>query len=158
MSTDKSKKEFLTQQVPELLNKLKPDTEPAFGLMTPQHMVEHLTLIVKTSVKRYGEPEAEPTKRQLGFRRFIENGAIFQHRLSDKTRADLPALKYGSLEEAASHISEALHRFYDHFEANPGFKAYSPFMGEMSFEELELFHYQHYRYHLWQFGLLEKYP
>ncbi len=158
MRASLNKKEFLTQQVPELLKNLKADTEPAFGLMTPQHMIEHLTLVVKTSIKRYGEPEAEPSKRQLGFKRFIDKGAILQHRPSDKTKADLPKLKYSSLEEAAAQISVAVNRFYDHFENNPGFKAYSPFMGELTFEELELFHYQHYRYHLWQFGLLASYP
>lgn len=158
MTASANKKEFLTKQVPELLKKIKPDTEPAFGLMTPQHMVEHLTWVAKSSIKRYGEPQGEPSKRQLGFKKFIEKGAILEHRPKDKTKADLPELKYGSLDEAISHIPEAVNRFYNHFENNPGFKAYSPFMGELSFEELELFHYQHYRYHLWQFGLLESYP
>ena len=158
MATTNNKKDFLTKKVPELLKQLKPDTEPAFGLMTPQHMVEHLTWAAKSSVKRYGEPTSEPTKGQLGFKRFIEKGAIFQHRPSDRTKADLPALRYASLEEAVSHIPEAVDRFYRHFESNPGYKAFSPMMGELSFEELELFHYQHYRFHLWQFGLLEEYP
>ncbi|MEO1257416.1 MAG: hypothetical protein AAFZ15_01420 [Bacteroidota bacterium] len=158
MTATDNKKEFLTQKVPELLKQLKPDTEPAFGLMTPQHMVEHLTWVAKSSVKRYGEPTGEPTRGQLGFKRFIEKGAVLKHKPSDKTKADLPALKYGSLEEAISHIPEAVGRFYNHFENNPGYKAFSPMMGELSFAELELFHYMHYRFHLWQFGLLEEYP
>ena len=148
----------MTREVPKLMAQLKPDTEPRFGLMTPQHMVEHLTLGVKTSVKRYGEPEGTPTDRQLGFKRFIEKGAIFEHRPNNKTKADLPELKYKSLEEALQQIPVAVERFYNHFEANQDFKAYSAFMGELGFEELELFHYMHFRYHLWQFGLLEKYP
>ena len=158
MTTSANKKEFLTRQVPKLINKLKPDTKPAFGLMTPQHMIEHLTWVIKSSVKRYEEPVDPPTKGQLGFKKFIEKGAIFQHRPSDKTKADLPALKYNSLEEATAQIPIAVNRFYQHFESNPGFKAYSKFIGELSFEELELFHFQHYRFHLWQFGLLEEYP
>lgn len=158
MASDINKKEFLTQRVPELLKKLSPDTEPSFGLMTPQHMIEHLTWAVKSSIKRNGDPTEPPNARQLGFKKFIENGAILKHRPSDKTKADLPALKYSSLEEALAHIPEAVNRFYEHFENNPGFVAYSPFMGELTFEELELFHFQHYRFHLWQFGLLESYP
>ena len=158
MTASTDKKEFLTKQVPELLKKLEADVEPAFGLMTPQHMVEHLTYVVKSTNKRYGEPVDPLTKGQLGFRKFIENGAILKHRPSDKTKMDLPELKYSSLEDAVSHIPDAVNRFYNHFEKNTGFKAYSRFIGEMGFEELELFHYQHYRYHLWQFGLLESYP
>lgn len=158
MTASKDKKEFLTQQVPELLKQLKADTEPAFGLMTPQHMAEHLTYTVKAMSKRTGEPVNPPTKGQLGFQKFIKKGAILKHFPSEKTKADLPTLKYASLEEAISHIPEAINRFYTHFESNPDFKACTPFMGELGFEELELFHYQHYRYHLWQFGLLESYP
>ena len=153
-----TKKTFLTSEVMDLLNQLKSDTQPNFGLMTAQHMVEHISYLPKTSVKRYGEPEGEPTKRQLGFKKFIANGAVFQHRPSDKTKADLSALKYGSLEEAIEQVAIGIKRFYDHFEANPDFKAYSPFMGELGFEELETFHYSHFRYHCWQFGLIESYP
>lgn len=156
--TKTTKKEFLLKEVPPLLKELKHDTLPNFGLMTPQHMVEHLTQVVKTSVKRYGEPTGEPTKRQLGFKKFIEGGAILKHYPSDKTKADLPPLKYDSLEEAIIQIPVAVERFYNHYTAHPDFKAYNPFLGELGFEELELFHYQHYRYHLWQFGLLEHYP
>ena len=152
-----TKKQYLKEEVPLLLRQLTANAKPAFGLMTPQHMIEHLIMSIKFSTKRKGEPENPPTKGQLGFKRFIANGAVLQHRPSDKTKADLPELRYASLEEAISHIPEAVDRFYTHFENNPGFLSYHPIMGELSFEELELFHYQHYRYHFWQFGLLDTY-
>ena len=153
-----NKKDFLQNEVPQLLSTLNSEREPDFGLMTPQHMVEHLTWVIKSSVKRYGEPEESPTDRQLGFKKFIENGAIFEHRPSKKTKADLPELKFGSMNEALAKIPEAIQRFYNQFETNPDYKSYSPIMGELGFEELELFHYMHIRFHLWQFGLLESYP
>ena len=153
-----NKKQFLTEELPKLLQNLKADTKARFGLMTPQHMIEHITVGIKSSIKRRAEPENSPTKRQMGFQKFIANGAIFQHRPSDKTKADLPDLKYSSLEEALEQIPVAIHRFYDHFEANPNWKSYSSFMGELSYEQLELFHYMHLRYHCWQFGLLKEYP
>lgn len=157
MEVSGNKKEFLTKQLPQLIANLQPDTVPHFGLMTAQHMVEHLIWVTKSSAKRYGEPEGPPTRGQLGFRKFIDRGAIFEHRPKNKTKADLPPLKYDSLAEAVGHISEAVDRFYNQFESDPSFKAYSPMMGELSFEDLELFHYQHFRYHFWQFGLLESY-
>ena len=155
--TEVTKKQFMTEQVMELLKNLKPDTEPRFGLMTPQHMIEHLTWTLKSASKRKGEPPAEPTKSQLGFQRFIDKGAVFEHRPKGKTKADLPPLKYSSLEEAVGQIPIAINRFYNHFEANPEFKCYNDFFGELNFEQLELFHSQHYKYHFWQFGLLEEY-
>lgn len=156
--TANNKKQFLRKELPELLKKLEANTKANFGLMTPQHMIEHIAMVVKTSVKRSGEPENPPTPKQLGFQKFIAKGAVFKHYPSDKTKADLPALKYASLEEAIAQVPVATERFYAHFEAQPGAKCYNPFFGELDFEQLELFHYQHLRYHCWQFGLLEQYP
>ena len=156
--TDISKKAFLTEEVLPLIKQIKTDTIAQFGLMTPQHMVEHLSYVTKWSVKNNGKPEGEPTKGQLGFKKFINNGAVMQHRPSDKTKEDLLDLKYGSLEEAIAQIPVAVERFYNHFKDDASLICYNPIMGELNFEELEIFHYQHYRYHLWQFGLLEQYP
>lgn len=158
MNDIKNKKDFMTKEVMELLKNLKPDTQQAFGLMTAQHMAEHLSLTLKNCVKRVGEVENPPTKGQLGFQRFIEKGAILQYRPSDKTKADLPELKYKNLEKAIEQVGVAIDRFYNHFEAKPDFKCYNKFFGELGFDQLELFNYNHYRYHLWQFGLIEKYP
>ena len=63
---NKTYHDFLKNEVPTLLEKLTPETEAKFGLMTPQHMVEHLTVSAKSILKRHGEPEAPPTKGQLG--------------------------------------------------------------------------------------------
>ena len=65
-----TKKEFLTETVPTLLKDLKEDQEAQFGLMTAQHMIEHLTSIIKSSVKRYGEPDPALAERQSGFKRY----------------------------------------------------------------------------------------
>ena len=152
-------KAFLLNEIPKLLEQLKEDTEPRFGLMTAQHMLEHLSSTIKAVLKRYGDVQDPPTKSQLGFKKFIhEKGAVFQHRPSDKTKADLPKLKYGTFEEAKASLLEAVQRFYNHFEANPDFKCYNDFLGELDFGELSLFEYMHYRYHFYQFGLIETYP
>lgn len=157
MNQSTSQKDFLLNDVIPLLNKLKPDTEPNFGLMTAQHMVEHLSWTMKSCVKRIGEVENPPTKGQLGFKRFIDGGAIFEHRPSGKTKDDLPSLRFNNMEEAIEQVEVAIKRFYDHFENQPDFKCYNKFFGELNFSELELFNHNHYRYHLWQFGLIEKF-
>ncbi|MDW3652511.1 MAG: hypothetical protein R8P61_35870 [Bacteroidia bacterium] len=148
-------KDFLSTELSSLLQKLSKDSKPSFGIMTAQHMVEHLTWIIKSSVKNYGEAPEEPSKGQLKFKQFIANGAVFKH--FPKDDAEVGKLKYASLEEALEQIPFAIQRFYDFFEANPDHIPFNPIMGSLSFAELELFHYQHCRYHLWQFGLIEEY-
>lgn len=158
MNYTKMKKDFMMNDVMELLKKLDSKAEPAFGLMTPQHMVEHLVWTLKSCVKRTGVPENPTTEKQLKFQKFITKGAVFKHFPNQKTKADLPPLKYKNLEEAIQQIEVAIHRFYNHFDAHPDFKCYNPFMGELGFEALEQFNYMHYRYHFYQFGLIENYP
>jgi len=157
MIISNDKREFLTMQVPQLLTNLTDSAEAKFGLMTPQHMVEHLTWVTKSSLTRHGEPEAEPTDSQMYFRKFMDKGAVFKHRPTEKTAADLPKLKYGSLAEAVEQVPDAVDRLYQTFEQNPDFKTFNPMMGEFTFEDQELFHYQHFKYHFYQFGLIEKY-
>ena len=157
--TNTKKRDFLINNVPKILEKLSFEKEGDFGLMTPQHMVEHLTVVMKNTAKKFeGERESPANERQLGFQKFIKSGCVIQHRPSEKTKEDLPPLKYDSLEEAISHIPEAVQRFYNFWDTNPDHKPYNPFMGELSYEDLEMFHYMHFRYHLWQFGLIEQYP
>lgn len=158
MTTTTVRKQFLAQQVPQLLTSLTAETEPRFGLMTAQHMVEHLIGIAKYSMERNGEPVSPPTDGQKWFKNYIAEGAILQHRPSDKTKADLPELKFASFNEAIAKVGPAIDAFYLHYESNPGFVMYQPFCGELSFDEVELFLYSHMRYHLWQFGLIEVYP
>lgn len=157
--TTSNRKTFLINEVPKILKNLRADTKGNFGLMTPQHMVEHLIWTIKSTAKKYeGEREAEATKGQLGFQKFVKSGCVMQHRPSDKTIADLPALKYNSLEEAIANIPAAVQRYYDFWNDNQDYIPYGSFMGEMSFEDFELFHFMHFRFHLWQFGLIEQYP
>jgi len=155
MTLDRRK--FMLEDVPALLSSLDPDTEPRFGLMTAQHMVEHILNDGKYMYHRLGEPDGPPTEKQLGFQKFIDNGVQMKHRPSDKTKADLPDLKFESMEAAVAEVSDLVKKFYAHFDAHPDFKIYNSFMGEIPFEKVELFFSQHWRYHLWQFKLLDQF-
>lgn len=157
MTVSLNKKEFLIDQVPEFLKQLTPESTANFGLMSAQHMVEHVILTTKGTSRRQGEVPAEPTKGHLGFARFIENGAKFEYRPSSKTKDDLPPLKYGSLEEAVSHVKPSLEAFYAAFEGDSNFKSYNDITGELSLEQAELFGYQHFKWHLYQFGVLDSF-
>ncbi len=157
--TSSSKREFLTNSFPELLNNLNIDTKANFGLMTPQHMVEHLIMALGSATTKFeGERIKPASEQQLGMQQFIKSGSVLVHRPSEKTKADLPPLKYASLEEAITNIPDAVEKYYAFQDNNPNYIPYASFMGEVSYEDVELFHYMHIKYHLWQFGLLEQYP
>lgn len=154
-----SKRDFLTNEFTPLLEKLSTDTKANFGLMTPQHMVEHLIGAIESAIGKYeGERENPATEQQLGMQQFIKSGCVLSHRPSDKTKADLPPLKHASLEEAISLVPKAVEKYYAFQDDNPDYIPYASYLGEVAFEDVELFHFMHIQYHLWQFGLLAQYP
>jgi len=144
-------KTFLIDTVPHLLNKLKVEDKPKFGVMTPHHMIEHLVWVTKSSVKDFGPPPAEIPEKILKFMQFVRSGRPMQYKSSSVTLADLNPPRTEDLQTAIALVPEALQRLYAH-DSDQVF--YNPMMGKLTFEELEHFHAIHYRHHLEnQYGL-----
>lgn len=145
-------KAFFEKEAPALLSQLKPDQKAVFGIMTPQHMVEHLVKTVKTSIKSYGDVPESPTEQHLRMKKFIFSNAEFPP--TDPSKARLDELRFGSIAEALNELKEAVQRFYAYFDENPEAQPYNSFFGALSREELERFHYKHILHHLKQFELI----
>jgi oxepin-CoA hydrolase/3-oxo-5,6-dehydrosuberyl-CoA semialdehyde dehydrogenase len=142
---------YLKSTVPQLLDQLTPDHTPSFGLLTPQHMVEHLIWVTKSSAKDYGPAPEQLTEGNEKFMKFVKTGANFEYRPSTKTAADLPALRMESLAAAIAEVPQSIERLYQ-FAKDHEF--YNPMMGRLSFDELELLTAKHFQHHLEnQYGL-----
>lgn len=146
-------KNFLLEELPSKLITLEEMQAPNFGIMTAHHMAEHLIFVTKSIIKRHGEPEAELNKSQLYFRNFLDKGCPFEHR--PKEEATLNDLRTENIAVAVKILEEATEKFYNMYKTNPKYKSYNAMMGEFNLEELELFNYQHGRWHLHQFGIIE---
>ena len=149
-------KNFFYTEVPTLLSKLNNESIPSFGLMTAQHMVEHLIWITKASLKDFGPAPEELNKAQKGFMKFVKNGSKFEYRPSNKSIDDLAALKYENLDQAKSELPNAIDRLKDAITNKKSEEFfYNPMMGVLNKEEMESFHLSHYKWHLEkQFQLL----
>jgi oxepin-CoA hydrolase/3-oxo-5,6-dehydrosuberyl-CoA semialdehyde dehydrogenase len=146
--------DYFVDKVPQLVAHLKSEQKASFGLMTPQHMIEHLIWVTKSSIKDYGPAPAELTEGQKKFMHFIQSGKPFQYRPSDKTEADLPELRYASLEEAVSHMPEAIDRLVKDVSSRGDKAYYNPMMGAVSVIDMIGFQRRHFEHHLEnQFGL-----
>ena len=146
-----ARKSYLINEVPKLLTSLHADHEPVFGVMTAQHMVEHLIWVTKSSLKDFGPAPENLSEGQLKFMKFVKKGAHLRHRAEKSSMENLADLRMNNLEEAISEIPRAIDRLYSAGESKAFF---NPMMGLLTFEEMELFHYKHFKYHLQhQFGL-----
>lgn len=140
------------------LAKLKADDEPAFGRMTPQHMVEHLAFAVSFSNGKlpqqhhYSEEKREKIKTYL----LTPGTEITQGFRSPVLPVDeLVPLQYKSLEEAISVLDKELNALVLFFKENPEATPINPTMGKLVYEEWIIFHNKHFLHHFNQFRLLK---
>ncbi len=163
MSTEMDKqlvlaKTFLSEDLPELLEKLRPDQQPLWGLMTPHHMLEHLIVTYKMSIGRIKIPvvaKEEDWPRIKGY--FMKDGPMRRSVPSPTGKNDLQPLRTASLEEAREKVLNETTSFLAFAEAEPDFKADHPYGGPMNMEEWLLFHRKHIKHHLIQFGIIPDY-
>jgi len=139
-----------------LLGQLKPDQKAAWGLMTPQHMVEHLIFQFDLATgKVHGRLVIDPEKIE----RYVEvvynhlpmmRG--FNHALLRK--GEVEDLRFGSLEEAIEKYFEARESYESFFNEHQGKKILNPNFGELSKFEWDLINRKHTHHHFKQFGLV----
>lgn len=153
-----NKNEFTGAKIEDLLAYLMETSKPLWGIMTPQHATEHLTLSVKASVGKtkpiivVTDEAAEKNKKAL-----IADDSLWPQGLknpllpSDK----LFPLKYASLREAKSKLIFAVYEFEQYYKDHPDAHHPNPFTGYMNYDEWLQFHFKHFRHHFIQFGLLD---
>ncbi|MEE9374364.1 MAG: hypothetical protein V3V00_15015 [Saprospiraceae bacterium] len=145
--------DYFQNTISLLVNKLTEDHMPSFGLMTAQHMIEHLIWVTKSTAKHFSPVPEELDDKQRGFMRFIQKGSNFKYMPSDKTAADLKPCKYQNLERAKAELPEAINKLKNFLSSRTD-NIYNPMLGSLTPDELATFHYKHYQWHLTeQFGL-----
>ncbi|MEM9984566.1 MAG: phenylacetic acid degradation bifunctional protein PaaZ [Bacteroidota bacterium] len=138
------------------LAKLTEDTTPKYGIMTPQHMVEHLEFFTQMSM---GEIDTYIDTPEERIERFQES--LYNHRPMPE-RFDHPLLRKGetedlrftSLEEAKEKYLEAYDRFEEFFRQNPELETPNTVFGMLNKELWDLLNRKHLDHHFSQFGLI----
>lgn len=152
-----NQEKFLKEIQFELLAQLTPQTKAEWGIMTPQHMVEHLSsLFLFTIEKIKGQSFYEADKLQRNYDYLVRDKQPLARNIQLKSMPTLPDLRFASIEEATTKLEEMVALFYAFFAANPDKKTNHPSCGLLTFEEWEYMHCVHARHHLLQFGLLDE--
>ena len=143
-------KEILLQR----LQHLSLQSEAKFGILSPQHMVEHLTLTLKMAAGRIPIPEIVPTEKQLAQKQaLLFTDLPFPQGIKAPGLPDtLLDLRYPNLETAKAELIKSYDAYQLLFQENPMKHTPHPGFGPLNFEEWELFHTKHMDHHLGQFG------
>ncbi len=138
------------------LSKLNEDTQGEFGIMSPQHMLEHLTITIKISYNRVKIPDFEPNEKQKAQKHaLLETDMDFPIGVKAPgiPAGELMPLRNKNLEEAKEQFIQSIESYYSFFKSSPDELTVHPRFGKMSFSEWEKFHPKHIKHHFKQFGI-----
>ncbi|NNV57682.1 hypothetical protein [Limnovirga soli] len=141
----------------EILSKLQADNKPAFGAMTPQHMVEHITFAVRFSNGKEPQQHNYSIEKEQQIKAFVigtDKDMPIGFKSPVLPSEGLPQLKYSNLTEAIDKLKTELHDFDNYFMHHQLDKPINPTMGELNYQEWVRFHTRHFTHHFRQFNLL----
>ena len=149
--------EMTDEKIDECLSKLTADAKPRWGIMTPQHMIEHLEYTYKIASGEIQDFEIATPEEILekvhaslyNYKKFPQNS---QFPMLEKDKLD--DLKHPDLETAIEKFKEQREKYIKFFKENPEAKLKNLVFGELNKYESYLLERKHLNHHFEQFRLL----
>ena len=147
-----TKETFLT--IPHLLRNLSPDATPEWGLMTPQHMVEHLVGSWRISNGRARIKTVLPLDEVERRRQFLFSDKDYDQNITNPVQGKgLIPLRKENLDSAIEQLENEMEAFFAYHEEHTQAIETHPVFGELNYNEWLIFQTKHMKHHLTQFGL-----
>lgn len=144
------------ESVAKILAKLTEDHRPEWGILKPQHMVEHVEYFMQMAVGKVdthiSTPEKYLDRLQESLFNYRPMHRSFDHPLLKQK--ELEELRYKSLAEAKAALLSAIDEYETFFKDNPGIKTPNTVFGMLDKQLWDLLNRKHYHHHFGQFGLL----
>jgi hypothetical protein len=138
-----------------ILSKLDLSSVPAWGSMSAQRMVEHLTDGINMSMGK-GDFNLEiPEDRVSKMVLFLESDKPMAQNIQVTFAKPDTLLRNSDLDEAIDEFTLAWVDFEELYENNPDFTALHPYYGNLTYELWKRLHSKHFTHHFNQFGLIE---
>ena len=139
------------------LNSLTEEAEAKWGMMTPQHMVEHLEMGLRIATGEISDfevatPEEYIEKVQETLYNYEKMPQGYKMPLMKKD--ELEDLKHENLDEAKKALLEAYEAYEVFFRENPDATTKNAVFGELTAFEWKLLNRKHFNHHFEQFGLI----
>src|SRR5690554_432169 len=149
--------EMTEEKIKELLGKLKKDAKPKWGIMTPQHMLEHMTYTYRIASGELQDFDVVTPEKILdkvhaslySYEKFPQNSKfplLEENKLEPLEHPDLETAKEAFLEARADYLA--------FFKENPKAKHNNIVFGELNKYEWYLLDRKHLNHHFEQFDLI----
>lgn len=148
--------QFFKETIPQLLDQLTPDTEPKWGILNPQAMLEHLVSSWRIANGKAEVSQAIPDDQLPQYRDFLFSDQPFEPETKNPVMPEneSPALRKPDLEAAKQQLKQEIKDFFDYHASNPNAKPIHPIFGPLDKSGWLQFQEKHMTHHLNQFGLL----
>ena len=149
--------EMTDEVIEESLNKLTEDAKPKWGIMTPQHMLEHMEYTYRIAAGEIQDFEVTtPEKILEKVHASLYNYEKFPHnsKFPELEEGKLAELNHPDLATAKEKFLEAREAYLNYFKENPEATLKNMVFGEMNKYEWYLMERKHLNHHFEQFGLI----
>lgn len=154
MSIDKD--DFFKMKVPAIIEAITGEEKPLWGMMTAQHMVEHLIFPLKfvdSGMNVQVLVAAEKLPKQRAFL-MSEFGMPQNFKMPLLPADTLPKLMGESLQVSKSMLMDALDNFFTVLDDLSFTTLPHPLFGDLNRDEWLTFQYKHFYHHFSQFDLV----
>lgn len=139
------------------MNALTEDAKANWGIMTPQHMVEHLEMGLRIATGEISDFEvATPQEYLEKVQETLYNYEKMPHNYKMPLLKEngLEELKHNDLAKAKENFFEAYEAFEKFFREHPETTTKNVVFGELTYFEWKLLNRKHFNHHFEQFGLI----
>ena len=155
VNDERLRQEFLSELLPMALDSLHEHTRPAWGKMSSQEMVEHLTWAFELSTGQRQTHCPVPEDARERMKPFLYGNQPSPHEFMNPVLASgLPPLEHPNLSSARDALNAARHRFLEQPERTGQDMRVHPMFGPLGRDDWSRVHFKHAFHHLLQFDLI----
>jgi len=148
--------EINRKNVESYLDKLTEDTKAKWGIMSPQHMIEHLEMGFQNAAGKIKldviTPEEQIEKYQDSLWNYYPMPKNFKLPILKENETE--DLRYANLQEAKEAFLKAWDDYEEFFKENPDAETNNAVFGSLDKDHWELLNRKHFNHHFEQFGLI----
>ena len=136
------------------LNKLTPEKKPAWGKMSAQRMVEHLTDTLRIATGENPQELIIPEEKVERMVAFLYTDRPMAQNIEVPFARENTPLRNEELELAIDEFVDVYLEFQELFAGNPELKTVHAYYGPLNYEQWDLLNKKHLTHHFTQFGIL----
>jgi len=150
-----NKSNFLQQKLVQTIATIDSATQPLWGKMNLQQMVEHMSRdAFRVASGKISFPLMTPAEHIAKMQEFIKSDKHFKENTANRLMAEEPApTVHSNIEAALAELQTEIDYFFEVYAQQPDLKLINPFFGELDAAlQVDLL-YKHALHHLRQFGV-----